>query len=77
MHSVKLARSYVQDVLVNRAQSRECIIIATRKVREWNLPKHENILIYGKNESRGAFLTPNSKGGDAIRTFLTNERYDI
>ena len=70
LHSVKLAREYVEKKLVPRAKSGKAIIIATRAVKHWNLPKHANIICYEGGHARGAHLTPNSQGGKAILKHL-------
>ncbi len=71
LHSVKLIRSYVIDVLVPKAQKRQCLIIIARGERMWHLRKTpKQIIRYSKSEAQSAYLTPNSSGGKAILKFL-------
>lgn len=69
--SSKAAVDYVNQVLVPRAKQGNAVIIATRKVREWGLPTHENIIAYTGIEALAAHLTPNSPAGKTIMDHLT------
>jgi hypothetical protein len=64
--SVKVMRSYVQDIVIPRAKADKAIIIATRQVKMWQLPEHKNIVMYEGGETRSAHLTISSRGGQAI-----------
>lgn len=68
--SVHLARAFVHDVLIPRAQANRCLIIVTRSARYWRLRKGRNVLVYRGTEARSAFLTPRSRGGARILAFL-------
>ncbi len=57
---------YVNNILVQKAKLDNAVIIITRKVDQWNLPNHTNIIKYGNTEARSAHLTVDSKGGAAI-----------
>ena len=71
LHSVKLNRSFVHDILIPRAKNSECLIIATRASKHWELPDDcKNIVTYTGAEARSAHLTPNSRGGKAILNFF-------
>lgn len=64
--SVRLARSFVSDVLEPRAQSGEVQLVVTRKAKLWGLSENRKTIVYKGSESRGAYLTPQSRGGKAI-----------
>lgn len=71
LESAKLAREFVNEHILPKVRRDEAILIVTRKVREWNLPEHTNIIVYSNGESRGAHLSPASRGGRAIIDRLT------
>lgn len=54
------------NVVVPRAHSGEAVIVATGSGAAWNLPQHENIVVYENPETRSAHLTPASRGGALI-----------
>lgn len=66
--SKQLACDYVHDVLVPRALAGEALLVATRQVKEWRLSdkQHANIITYSGGQTRGAHVTMNTAGGDAI-----------
>jgi hypothetical protein len=64
--SARMAREFVRDYVIPKVESNEAVIIATRQVNEWDLPEHPNVIRYNAGESRGAHLTPSSRGGVAI-----------
>ncbi len=68
--STKFMYDYVHDILVPKAKRNQTTIIATRSVRNWNLPKHKNIIVYESGEARSAHLTLKSRGGKAIARHL-------
>jgi hypothetical protein len=70
LRSVRLMRNYVHEVLVPRARRGEVLIVVTRKSRCWQLREDEHILVYDKQEARGAHLTPRSRGGARILDYL-------
>jgi len=72
LHSVQLARSFVREELLRRARSGDCLVIVTRSVKHWQLPKHRNVVAYTTGEARSAHLSPDSRGGSAILKFLLN-----
>ena len=72
LRSTRLSLSFVQDILVPRAQRGECLLVAARAQAKWQLPNHENILNYTNPEARGAHFTPKSRGGAALLQFLQN-----
>lgn len=66
LRSVDLARRYVHEHLIPRAQRGEVLLIATRKARQWNLEEGSGVIVYGGSEARSAHLTPASRGGAAM-----------
>jgi hypothetical protein len=70
LKSVALARSFVLETLVPKAQAGKCLIVATRAKGYWRLPEHENIITYSGGEARGAHLSASTRGGKAISSFL-------
>lgn len=70
LRSVHLARSFVHDKLVPRAQAGNCLLVVTRAVKRWRLPAHLNIVAYSAPEARSAHLTSRSRGGAAMLRFL-------
>lgn len=75
LESAKLARDFVNNIVLPKVEQNEAILIVTRQVKEWNLPEHENITVYSNGEARGAHLSPSSRGGKAIidRLSITKE----
>ena len=69
--SVKVMQSFVHDVLIPKAKDGKVIIIATRGVKNWQLPKHKSIITYEGGETRSAHLSPSSRGGMAIANHLS------
>ncbi len=67
---VRLAREFVADLVLQRVQDGKAIVIVTRKVAQWNLPKHDGVVTYNPAQARGAHLTPESPGGRAILKHL-------
>jgi hypothetical protein len=68
--SVRLMQEFVLKELLPRAESGDCLIVVTRGVKYWKLPKVKNVITYTANEARGAHLSPQSSGGSAILKFL-------
>ena len=64
--SVKLVREFAQKELVKLANNGEAIIIVIRKANHWDIKENKNIIVYDKNEARGASLSSESRGGKAI-----------
>jgi hypothetical protein len=71
--SAELARQYVHDVLVPKAMNGKCLIVVTRAVKHWRLPKHKCIVAYSASEARGAHLSKASRGGASILEFMAHE----
>ncbi|HEY2826306.1 MAG TPA: hypothetical protein VGJ04_01800 [Pirellulales bacterium] len=72
MKSAELARSFVDEVVIPRAIAGECVIVVTRKVKQWDIPAGSNVIIYNNAEAQAAYITPHSRGGARILQFLTN-----
>jgi hypothetical protein len=68
--SVKVMLNFVHEVLLPKVKDGKVIIVATRSVNNWQLPKHENIISYEGGETRSAHLTLKSRGGEAIANHL-------
>lgn len=64
--SVRLIQQFVHDVLVPRARVGKALLIVTRSAKQWRLSESENIVVYQRSETRGAYLGPNTRGGAAI-----------
>lgn len=64
------AISFLHDTVVPRAKASDAIIIVTRKVAQWALPSHKNIIPYSSGEARAASISTKTIGGKAILKFL-------
>lgn len=70
LHSVNLARRFVESFVLPRVRRGEAIVIVTRKVATWNLPSLAGVISYTASQARAAHLTPDSPGGAAILKHL-------
>lgn len=70
LRSAQLAKRYVHEVVLPRVAAGSAGIIVARKSREWDLPRHKNIVVYSPSESRAAHLTLGSPGGHILAKFL-------
>ena len=52
LKSVKLARSFVHDVLIPRAHAGDCLIVVTRAAKQWGVPEHEHVTMYNAAEAQ-------------------------
>jgi hypothetical protein len=68
--SVALAKAFVRDVVIPRVLSGDAVAIVTRQAKAWDLPAHSGIIRYSGQQARGAHLSPNSPGGQAILQHL-------
>ena len=67
LRSVKLAREFVQDILLPRARASETLIVVVRQSPRWECKKEDSgVIVYQGAETRAAYLGPGSRGGDAI-----------
>ena len=68
LESKKLVCQYVKEVLVPRTRQGNALLIATRQAAAWPLPQpsNPNIITYNAGQARGAHLTMNTAGGQAI-----------
>jgi hypothetical protein len=66
--SAKMAKRYVQEVLVPKAEAGEKLIIATRRCADWGVNElhYGNVIVYRGGHTRGASLSSKSDGGRAI-----------
>jgi hypothetical protein len=73
LESTKLARNFLNGYVIPRVKIGKAIVVVTRKTREWNIKeRHKGIIKYKPQHARGAHLTPNSDGGNAIIEHLKN-----
>ena len=70
LESVKRIKKFINDYVFKKVENKEACIIVTRKYKEWDLPKHENIIFYEGSKARGASLSSDSDGGKKILEFL-------
>lgn len=70
LESVVKIKSFINDYVVNKVKNNDACIIATRKARDWNLPKDDNIIVYEGSKARGASLSLNTDGGEKILEFI-------
>lgn len=68
--SALIAKQFVQEVVMQRVQAGQAVVVVARKGKIWELPKHEGIVVYEGAEARSAHLTPNSRGGRLILDHL-------
>lgn len=69
LRSVRLAKEYVQDVLVPCARRREIALVVTRQAKAWlggGFKPTGDIVVYDAAHARGASLSIKSAGGVAI-----------
>lgn len=70
LHSVKMAKKFVQESLIPGAEAGKVSLIVTRQAKEWgftsNTKKTKHMVIYRGGHTRGASLSPDSEGGKAI-----------
>ncbi len=70
LESARLARAYVHDVIAKKARRGDALVLVTRSARHWALRPSRNVIVYNRAEARAAHLTPNSRGGRAILSFV-------
>ena len=69
--STQVMLEYVREVLIPKAENDQAIIVVARGKRNWDLPRHKNIIVYNrKGEARAARLSLKSRGGKAIANQL-------
>ena len=64
--SIQAMLDFVHHVLLPKVKRDKAVIIVTRSGKFWDLPNHDNIIVYLKAEAQGAHLTIKSRGGKAI-----------
>jgi len=70
LRSVRLASSFVKEVLLPRARSLQAVLVVVRQARQWDIQEGRGVIVYEGGESRAAYLTPRSRGGSAILKHL-------
>lgn len=63
LRSSNLVKRFVYETILPRDN---VLILALRQISQWGLPDRSNIIQYRGSESRGAYLSPKSRGGKAI-----------
>ncbi len=71
LDSSRKMKRFVEEYLIPKAKENKIGIICTRQAKTWELPEHENIVVYGNPESRGAHISRNSKAEPIFKKFLT------
>jgi hypothetical protein len=66
LRSVKLMKSFVEDVVLKRTENNEATVIVTRKAKDWGLNEDNDIVVYSQHEARGAHISIKTRGGRAI-----------
>jgi hypothetical protein len=70
LDSVKMVKEFVNRFLIPQAKKNKCTLIVTRQAEAWGFPsgckENDNIVVYRGGETRGASLSPGSRGGKAI-----------
>jgi hypothetical protein len=65
--SVQMVRRCVSQSLIADADAGKRTLIVTRQAKAWGVhPTMSNVIVYEGGHTRGAHLTPNSDGGQAI-----------
>ncbi|WP_420378694.1 hypothetical protein [Gilvibacter sp.] len=68
--SAQKMKSYVHSILIDRLNRNEICIICTRKSKFWELPEHENAIVYQGTECRSASLSMNSRAFSTMARFV-------
>lgn len=68
--SRQIAKNFVKEYVVKKARDEKACIISLRRSKEWELPSHNNIVIYGPGEARAASLSMKTAGAKKILEFL-------
>jgi len=68
LHSVRLAREYVRDHLLKRADDDDCVIVVVRRKHVWKLPETDNVIIGESGRARGGWFSEPMK--ERIRWIL-------
>jgi hypothetical protein len=64
--SVMHAKNFVLKTLLPEAKVGKRTLIVTRRAGDWGLKDEDNVIVYGGGHTRGASLSPRSRGGKAI-----------
>lgn len=64
--SVRTVKQFVKNNLEVAAANGSKTVIATRRIRDWDLASQTKIIIYSGGQTRGASLGPETPGGMAI-----------
>lgn len=61
-----LARRFVHEVVLPRAQARDALVVVTRQAPAWGLTAGPGVVVYEGMARRAAHLGPDSAGGRAL-----------
>ena len=73
LESTRLVRQYVGQTLVPRALAGDAVLVATRQIKAWQAHwpaaafPHPNIVAYSAGQARGAHLSMQTPGGQALQ----------
>jgi hypothetical protein len=56
-----------REFIIKRALTTDCLVVATRAVKNWDLPNQDNVICFDSKQARSAHLTAKSR---EIVTFL-------
>jgi hypothetical protein len=70
LQSSRAIYTFVKEELVPRALEGKILLIVLRANWFWELNASTNVIIYKQSEARGSSLSLNSRGGQAIQSFL-------
>lgn len=57
LNSARLAREFVKE----QAETKDCLVVVTRSVKQWNLPERDNIVCFNSQQARSAHLSAQGK----------------
>jgi len=66
LRSPGLAKRFVAEVIMPRAQAGDALVVVARHATYWEVPPCRGVVRYEGSEARAAHLTPNSQGGARI-----------
>ncbi len=63
LESTALAKAFVHEHLLSR---NGVLILVTRRAGDWDLSSRENVIAFERSETRAAYLSPSTRGGQAL-----------
>ena len=70
LRSKRLAVEYVREIVLERAARGEAMVVVARGSDEWRVRTGDNVFVYPGPQARGASLSMQSDGGEAIARWL-------